>query len=291
MSYSLAGKIAIVTGANQGLGFKIARSYIQSGASVALCARDENQLSRARDFLGKYIDGDQRIYAMPLDVSIERDVNGFIESVLREFKTIDILVNNAGIYGPKGDLERTEWSDWVSAIQINLLGSVLMCRGVLPTFKDKGSGKVIQISGGGATSPLPMISAYAASKAGVIRFMETLAEEVRPLSIDVNAIAPGALNTRMLDEIILAGPDKVGEEFYKKAVLQKETGSDSIECAAQLATFLASDISNGISGKLISAVWDNWENFPSHLDELKNSDVYTLRRITGRDRDMSWGDK
>ncbi len=202
-----------------------------------------------------------------------------------------ILVNNAGIYGPKGEIEVVDWAEWTRAIEINVYGSILMCRELVPHFKAQGYGKVIQLSGGGATNPLPRISAYAVSKAAIVRFAETLAEEVRGTGIDVNAIAPGALNTRMLDEVLEAGPDKVGQAFYERSLKQKETGGAPLECGADLALFLASSASDGITAKLISAVWDDWEHWPEHLDELSSSDAYTLRRITGRDRGFDWGDK
>jgi 3-oxoacyl-[acyl-carrier protein] reductase len=166
-----------------------------------------------------------------------------------------------------------------------------MCRKLIPRFKQQRYGKVIQLSGGGATNPLPKISAYAVSKAAIVRFAETLAEEVRGSGIDVNAIAPGALNTRMLEEVLIAGPEMVGKEFYERSLKQQESGGASIERAAELALFLASSLSDGITGKLISAAWDNWEEWPKHLSELNKSDVYTLRRIVGRDRNINWGDK
>jgi NAD(P)-dependent dehydrogenase (short-subunit alcohol dehydrogenase family) len=137
---------------------------------------------------------------------------------------------------------------------------------------------------------MPRLSAYAVTKAAIVRYAETLAEEVRGTGIDVNAIAPGALNTRMLDEILEAGPDKVGMAFYQRALQQKESGGAGLSRGAELALFLASPASDGITAKLISAVWDNWEQWPAHLQELSGSDAYTLRRIGGRDRGFSWGD-
>src|SRR5206468_11879378 len=107
--------------------------------------------------------------------------------------------------------------DWVHAIHINLLGTVYCCRAALPLMRRAGAGKIITLSGGGATAPLPRISAYAASKAAVVRFTETLAEELRGTGIDVNAVAPGALNTRLLDEVLAAGPGRVGQQFYERA--------------------------------------------------------------------------
>ncbi len=138
-----------------------------------------------------------------------------------------MLVNNAGVYGPLGPSEDVDWAAWVRAMEINVYGSVLPCRALLPHFKQHRYGKIVQLSGGGATNPLPRISAYAASKAAVIRFAESLALEVRPFGIDVNAIAPGALNTRMLDEVVAAGPEVVGQDFYDRMVSNERTGRNT----------------------------------------------------------------
>jgi 3-oxoacyl-[acyl-carrier protein] reductase len=208
---------------------------------------------------------------------------------LTTFGDLHILVNNAGVYGPKGELEEVEWVEWVRAIEINLYGSVLMCRGVLPHFKKRRYGKIVQLSGGGATNPLPRITAYAASKAAVVRLAESLAEDVRGFGIDVNSIAPGALNTRLLDEVLQAGPSKVGEQFYQKSLNQKRDGGAPVSKGAELAVFLGSSHSDGITGRLLSAMWDPWDSLGDHLQELEGSDVYTLRRIVPKDRGFSWG--
>jgi NAD(P)-dependent dehydrogenase (short-subunit alcohol dehydrogenase family) len=231
----------------------------------------------------------QKLIALTADVSALHDAQSVVETTLNQLGDIDILVNNAGIYGPKGMSEEVDWNEWRRAIEINLYGSVLMCRAVLPYLKARGSGKIVQLSGGGATNPLPGLSAYAVSKAAVIRFIETVAEEVRAHRIDVNAIAPGALNTRMLDEVLEAGPDKVGQAFYERALKQKQSGGTSLSKGADLAVFLGSSLSDGITGKLISAVWDPWSTLPEHLDDLAASDIYTLRRIVPKDRGKSWG--
>ena len=291
MKKILSRKVAIITGANQGLGFEIAKKYAAAGANLMLCARNEHLLDSALRKVKEYAVDDQVILAQKVDVSNEMDVSSVIESTFNQLGVCHILVNNAGIYGPKGDIEEADWAEWIKAIEINVYGSVLMCRKLIPRFKQQRYGKVIQLSGGGATNPLPKISAYAVSKAAIVRFAETLAEEVRGSGIDVNAIAPGALNTRMLEEVLIAGPEMVGKEFYERSLKQQESGGASIERAAELALFLASSLSDGITGKLISAAWDNWEEWPKHLSELNKSDVYTLRRIVGRDRNINWGDK
>jgi NAD(P)-dependent dehydrogenase (short-subunit alcohol dehydrogenase family) len=287
----LSGKTAIITGANQGFGLEVAKKYVLAGANVMLCARNTVLLNKAHAELDKLVTPGQKILAKAADVSVEDDVRALVSETFAKLDGCQILVNNAGIYGPKGEIEAVDWAEWIKAIEINVFGSILMCRAVLPHFKAQKYGKIVQLSGGGATNPLPRISAYAVSKAAIVRFAETLAEEVRGSGIDVNAIAPGALNTRMLDEILEAGPEKVGKAFYERSLKQKESGGAPLDRGAELALFLASTASDGITGKLISAIWDNWEHWPEHLDELSSSDVYALRRIIGRDRGFTWGDK
>ena len=291
MNKILNGKVAIVTGANQGLGLEIVRHFIAAGASVVMCARNGELLNAVKDKLSLNLEHNQKLLAKTADVSNADDVKDILDLTLRECGECHILVNNAGIYGPKGRIEFADVSEWIRTIEINVFGSMLMSRAVVPIFRAQKYGKIIQISGGGATSPLPNLSAYATSKAAIIRYAETLAEELRGSGVDVNAIAPGALNTRLLDEILDAGPEKVGVEFFQKSLQQKESGGSSLGHAAELAVFLASKASNGITGKLISAAWDNWGDWAKHIKELSQSDVYTLRRITGRDRGFLWGDK
>jgi NAD(P)-dependent dehydrogenase (short-subunit alcohol dehydrogenase family) len=291
MEKVLAGKVALITGANQGFGLEVARSYLSAGADLMLCARNAEMLEGARVELMRSAGAGQKVLARAADVSNEQQVREVVDTTVNELGGLHILVNNAGVYGPKGQIEDVDWAAWTQAIEINVFGSVLMCKAVLPHMKAQRYGKIIQLSGGGATNPMPRISAYAVSKAAIVRFAETLAEEVRGTGIDVNSIAPGALNTRMLDEVLEAGPEKVGKDFYERALKQRDNGGVPLQRGADLAVFLASSASDGVTAKLISAVWDNWEHWPEHLDQLSGSDVYTLRRIVGRDRGFEAGDK
>ena len=291
MNNYLTGKSAIITGASQGLGLEIAKTYARCGANLFMIARNKDGLDDAIHTLSAQTNNNQKICAMAGDVSKSSDITKVVKAAFKEFETIDILVNNAGVYGPMGPIDEIDWEDWMKSIEINLFGSILMARELIKHFKQKKKGKIIQLSGGGATNPMPCLSSYAVSKSGIVRFVETLAQEVKAYNIDINAIAPGALNTRLLDEVLTAGPDKVGTYFYEKSRKQKSDGGSSFEPSINLAVFLGSDKSDGITGKLISAIWDKWEEWPQHLEELEDSDIYTLRRITGRDRGKYWGDK
>jgi len=291
LTHPLEGKSAVVTGASRGLGLAISRAYVQAGASVFICGRDSQALERAKRALLSDAAQGQAIFAEQADVSSEQDVTRLISQAIAAFGKLDILVNNAGIYGPKGLIEAIDWKEWVHAVEIDLFGAVLTCRAVLPHFRANRYGKIIQLSGGGATAPLPRISAYAASKAAIVRFVEGLAEETRDCSIDVNAIAPGALDTGMLDEVLQAGPENVGQEYYNRMLSIKQQGGAGLTRGADLAVFLASPASDGITGKLISAVWDPWEELAAHRADLAGSDVYTLRRVLPKDRGWDWGER
>lgn len=290
MAKVLENRCAVISGASVGLGFEIAKKYLEAGASVMICARDEATLEEASLTLKGLAGPGQSVVALPADVSKSRDVAALIDAALGEFGRLDILVNNAGVAGPGGEIDSVDWEEWIRTIEINLLGSVLLSRTILPHFKQAGRGKIIQLSGGGATKPMPMLSAYAASKAAVVRFVETLAEETRRHRIDVNAMAPGALNTRMFDGLLAAGPERLGAAFYERLLRQLKDGGVPLCKGADLAVFLGSSSSDGITGKLISAVWDPWESLPDHLADLNGTDIYTLRRIVPKDRDMAWGD-
>jgi NAD(P)-dependent dehydrogenase (short-subunit alcohol dehydrogenase family) len=283
----LEGLNALVTGGSQGLGEAIAEHFLREGANVVICARSEKELFATRDKLAR-LSPSRKILAKTCDVVDEGQVNALVDFTLRELGPLHILANNAGIYGPKGPTESVDLPAWRQAMEVNLFGVLLPCRAVIPLFKKAGRGKIIIISGGGATHPLPNISAYAASKAAVVRLMETLAEELRPFQIDVNAIAPGPLATRLVDEILAAGPEKVGQAFFDKNKQWKEKGTAPLSLGAELAVHLASTQTDGITGKLISAQWDPWAKLHEHRDELAKSDIYTLRRIVPEDRGQKW---
>jgi 3-oxoacyl-[acyl-carrier protein] reductase len=284
----LKEKSIVITGANQGLGKVIARRCISEGAHILICARDGELLEHTRKELAQGAKPGQRIIATAIDVSKPDNVQDLFRKAQAELPGLDGLVNNAGIHGPRDLVQNADWQEWVSAIQINLFGTVLTCRAALPFFERQGYGKIVNLSGGGATAPMPGLSAYAASKAAIVRFTETLAEETRGRNIDVNAVAPGPMNTRMLQSVLDAGPEKVGQAFYEKSVQQKKDGGVPPERAAALCTFLLSAESDGISGKLISAIWDPWITLPERREALRQTDIYTLRRIVPQDRGQKW---
>jgi NAD(P)-dependent dehydrogenase (short-subunit alcohol dehydrogenase family) len=291
MTRQLDGRAAIITGASQGLGLAIARAYVQAGAHVMLCARDGDILDRARAEVVALAGPSQIGGASRADVSSQADVTALVDAAVARFDRLHVLVNNAGVYGPMGSIDEVDWHAWTRAMDININGSVLPMRAVLPHFKRHRYGKIVQLSGGGATNPLPRITAYAASKAAIVRLAESVALDVKDDGIDVNSIAPGALNTRLMDELMAAGPGAVGDQFYARMKKTADDGGTPLEIGAALAVYLGSAASDGITGRLISAPWDPWERLQGHRADLDAGDIYTLRRIVPKDRGKGWGDR
>jgi NAD(P)-dependent dehydrogenase (short-subunit alcohol dehydrogenase family) len=177
---------------------------------------------------------------------------------------------------------------WQQTFMVNLFAPVELCRLAVPWMREHRGGSIINISGGGATSPLPNFTAYGTSKAALVRFSETLAMEVAGDGLRVNCVAPGVMKTALLDNVLAAGPEVVGAGEHQRLEEQVSSGGLSTQPGADLCVFLASQESEGISGKLISAVWDPWRSLSSHIEDLKSSDIYTLRRIVPGDRGKSF---
>jgi 3-oxoacyl-[acyl-carrier protein] reductase len=190
------------------------------------------------------------------------------------YGSLDVLICAAGVQGPIGPLVELSPKAWCETIETNLLGVMNSCRAVLPHMIERRSGKIIVLSGRGAADPRPNFTAYAASKAAVVRFVETLAEEVMDHNIQVNAMSPGGAYTSMTDEILRAG-DRAGWKEHEDAMHVRLTGGVPPEKQIELALFLASEASNHVTGRLIH-VTDDWKKL-EHASVSK--ELYTLRRI------------
>jgi 3-oxoacyl-[acyl-carrier protein] reductase len=285
----MMGRNAIVTGGSQGLGRTIVEAYLEAGANVAFCARHEQGVQAALlDLRPRLIDG-QKLIGSVADVSNAASLENFFGAVSSDFGELHILVNNAGVYGPIGPIESVDFEEWKHAFEIDIFGMVLAARLCIPGMKHRRYGKLIQISGGG-TAAVPNLSAYQCGKIAAVRLTEVLAEELRPYGIDSNAIAPGPLNTRLVQQVLDAGPERAGAEFYQKNLRWSRGEAVSPRLAAQLAVYLASEASDGITGKLIAAQWDPWDKLQEFKEDLR-SDIYTMRRIVPKDRSKTWGDR
>ena len=286
----LKGRAAIVTGASVGLGAAIADRFAAEGASLMLCARSRTELDKQRAQLSKAHPG-IAVHAEVADIAKKDDVDRLFTAAGKALGKIDILVNNAGVYGPMGPIDEIDWGEWEQAIAINLLGTVYAARRAVQMFRPNRYGKIINLSGGGATNPLPGISSYAASKAAVVRFTETLALEVAEDCIDVNAVAPGVLATRLTDQLLAAGPGKIDAGLFERVTKLKADGGTPLNVGADLCVYLASADSDGLTGRLIAAQWDPWPFTDDVKRDIAGSDIYTLRRIVPGDRNKPWDKK
>ena len=247
----LEGRHALVTGGGRGIGRSIARTLGAAGAHVAMLARTRGQVEEAARELSR---AGSPALALTADVSVPGQVAAAVDEVERAWGGIDILVNNAGVLGPAGPAHEGDPEAWLRAVRINLGGCFLCCRAVLPGMIARRRGVIVNLSGGGAVSPRPWFSAYGAAKAGVVRFTETLAAEVAPHGVRVNAVAPGAVRTDMAREAAAA----LREMGRAQGGEAQEAGATP-EGAAELVLYLVSPRSAGLSGRLLSAVWDEWE--------------------------------
>ncbi len=273
---SFSGKSIIVTGGSRGIGKAIALEFFRQGASVIICSRNRKELDKT---CIKVDPSMNRFIGMTADVSKESDCKKLVRLAIKNFGKIDVLINNAGIIGEVGEFEKNNIKRWPSAFLVNVLGTVFMSKYVLPLMKKNGGGKIINFAGGGVggKTPLPHFSAYYTSKMAVVGFTETLAVEVKRDNIQVNSIAPGAINTSITDYTIGQGLDKVGEEMYRRLLTQKKQGGDSLQSVLDLVIFLSSEKSSHITGRLLSAKWDKIDMLEKQKGE--DNDLFKLRRI------------
>jgi NAD(P)-dependent dehydrogenase (short-subunit alcohol dehydrogenase family) len=202
---------------------------------------------------------------------------------------VDGLITCAGLQGALGPAMTLDPRAWSATVRANLDGTYYAIRACHQLLRrGPRRAKVICFSGGGATKARPNFSAYAAAKTGVIRLVETIAEELRDEPLDINTVAPGAINTRLTDEVLRLGPAVVGEAEYQAARKQKETGGGSLEKLIGLVEWLLSPASDGISGRLLAAAWDPWATLGQHIEIIAGSDVYTLRRVVPENRGLKF---
>ena len=271
----LDGLVAIITGAGRGIGRAIALAYAKEGARLVLAARSADELgdtAREVEAIGP------PACVIPTDVSDRQQVDRMVAQVMERYSTIDVLVNNAGIGGPVGALQNNDPEYWVQTIQVNLIGTYLCCRAVLPVMVKQDRGRIINLSGAGGTSAFADLSAYCTSKAAVVRLTEGLALELAQTNVQVNSLGPGGIHTRLVevmrDEAAAAGSAQV----HRQSRDLTSGGGESIERTADLAVFLAGGDSASLSGRLVSSR-DDFPRLPARIPEIMGSEVYQLRRV------------
>ncbi len=269
----LSEKNVLVTGGSMGIGFAVAGECLRAKARVVICARDGAKVREAVQLLAR-VAGPENVDGVVADVTDRHQIDAALDLLTSRFGTVTSLVHAAAVQGPIGEITSIDPAQWLEAVRVDLFGSFLAVRQTCERMKAQG-GRIVLFSGGGAANPLPSFTAYACSKAGVVRLAETVSIEMARFGIEINALAPGLVATRMLEQTLAAGHTPKVEPVPAKL-------------GAEAATFLISDRARGITGKFVAAPYDSWGEWPQRLKELQEGDLFTLRRIVPRDRGMDW---
>lgn len=277
--------VTYISGATGFVGLKLAQRLASQGDNLLLSARDENRLKEINASLSKSYPN-QNFHFFICDLAQPKSWETAV-SILREFR-VNKYLNCSGIQGLVGPSSEITYEEMNRVFNVNLFSSIFFTSYLSATLKKEEKLSIIHFSGGGSTSPRPMFMSYSLSKTSLVRYVENFAAENLNPNIRINAIAPGIMPSKMQKEII----DNQGlrdTKDYLNAEKSLLSGESDLTKIFNLCNFLLSDESEGITGKLISAEWDNWMEWTSHVSEIKNSDLYTLRRIVGRDRGQEWG--
>lgn len=282
MSELLKDKVAIVTGGSRGIGAAIAKRFAQEGCNLLLVARTKSELEKTATSIKRQFSVNVSSYQA--DIGNENEVVLMVQHTITEFNKIDILVNNAAIIGPMGEISQIEGKDFFNAIRNNIGGTVFCTKAVIPHMKPQKQGCIINLSGGGGLYPLPYYDAYSASKAAIVRLTENFALELEEFHINVIAISPGAVNTKMFDQQLKVDKNSIGKKNWQALQDRLASGGDSIDKVSELALFIACQNRKELNGRVISAIWDNWENISNKKEKIIDTDTFQMRRIVPKDR-------
>lgn len=263
----------VITGGGSGIGAAIAQGLDKEHSSIIICGRRLLKLKETAKV-------SKQIKYFKCDVSSENEVLLFRDFVEANFTHLDVIINCAGFQGAIGRFYKTDSALWKKTFEVNTFGIYLITKHFLPLLLKSKKKKIINFSGGGAFNTFPNYSAYAVSKAAVVRFSENIAAELTDLGVQVNCIAPGFVATEIHDATLAEGEEFAGEN-YNFTVNKLKKGSVPIEVVVNCVKFLISNKSNRLSGKTISASFDKWdtEEFENSIGIINDSELFTMRRL------------
>lgn len=264
----------VLTGASSGIGAALTEALAADGHRLFVCARRGDRLRQVTQ---------NGAIATPFvcDVGDPNQLEAFATKVRTEVSHVDALINCAGAYGAIGEVMDVDSEAWFATLRTNILGTMMAVQQFVPAMRKAERPVVINFAGGGAFDPLPNYSAYAVSKAGVVRLTETLAVELSSRNVCVNAVAPGFVTTEIHEATLAAGPDRAGQALYDMTREKLQQGAVPIETPINCVRFLLSDQAAGLTGKTLSASFDPWntDGFQNNIDKINASELYSMKRI------------
>jgi NAD(P)-dependent dehydrogenase (short-subunit alcohol dehydrogenase family) len=267
-------KSIVIVGASSGIGAALAHALADDGHELYICAR-------RTDRLAKVAEGYDNIFHAPCDIGQEAPVENFFQEVQRRAGFIDVLIQCAAVLGPVGRFNEIDSNRWFDAVRTNLFGAFLVAKHVVPAMKPERRPRIIMLSGGGAFDPMPRVSAYGVSKAAIVRLVETLAVELEPRNIAVNAMAPGFVATEIHEATLAAGRAQGGQHYDRTLKLMSRR-DDDMKVPIGCVRYMISDAAAAITGRTISARYDPWgePEFDQRIDDIMASPLYTTQRTT-----------
>lgn len=265
----------LVAGASAGIGAALVRALAADGHHVYACAR---RLDRLR----AVTEDDRLAHSTRCDVSQEADVSALVGWLRAHTDALDATIQCAGAFGPIGAFETTDSTAWLATLRANVFGTYLLAKHTLPLLERGRRPRILTFSGGGAFGTFPNYSAYATSKAAVVRLTECLADELSGRGVAVNAVAPGMVATEIHQATLEAGAARAGDAHFERTRAVLESGGGvAMSVPVDCVRFLLSEAADGLTGKTIAANFDPWreDRFRAHLKDIAASDVYTMRRI------------
>lgn len=277
----LKDKVVLITGGGSGIGLAIAEGFLKEGARVILSSRSQEKLDLAKGKLLATASMDSldksSIFTIPCDVTSDKDLKNLVNLIEQTYGKLNAVIAATGLYGAIGPFLKTPIEEWVRSVEINLIGTAKTVFYTSPLLSLNVPSQIILFSGGGQAA-YENFSSYVTSKGGIWRFTETVGAELSKLNIFMNAVTPGPVNTQFLDDLIAAGPEKVGAVVYEKSLKQKKEGGQSPFKTLELCLYLLSGEAKGLYGKTLSAIWDPFLDFKD-VHQLSQSDIYTFKRV------------
>lgn len=263
-----------ITGASSGIGEALARALGGDGHSVFICARRGDRLVEISQQVPS-------VRAFSCDVTDEAQVSAFAAAIAAEVDSLDVLINCAGAFGEIGFTASTDSEAWWDTLRLNIFGPYLTIKHCLPLLENGRKARIVNLAGGGAFGPFPNYSAYACSKAALVRLTECLAVELQPRNIRVNAVSPGIVATDIHKATLAAGEERAGRVQYRRAQSIIAEGGPGLDGLIDCVRAMLSPGFDRLTGKTISSNFDPWQTaaFLTHIDDINASDLYTLRRL------------